>query len=184
MSPNQSEHREVALKLLLGRSLALRDGALPWSAEEDWTLIERERALWVLLSEEERASEQAWLAELWAQGKKSRVFEIEVEGKPEEVQIVNDAFGLPRADYRPSAKGAPPSQRSEPVQWLWSMGFQVVLEESDKHLLLVQTPKNRVVPEADRLVGLLKRHKRGYVSVLACYDPSVKAAWLEVKGLV
>ena len=96
----RDEHREIALKLLQGRTAALPPpvgaGVLPWTMGEDWALIERERALWALLSEAERAEEQGWLAELWAAR----------EGSPERLGIVDGAFGLPRADYRPPSRGS------------------------------------------------------------------------------
>lgn len=189
LSAKQNEHREVALKLLIGRSIALRDGNLPWSVEDDWALIELERRLWAELDELEQADEQTWLTWLWEAGKPGgriqaadgspagRVFETEDHGV---VEIVDEAFGLPRADYRPSSRGRPEGGVAE---WLWGLGFQVVAE-LEPGVLLLQTPKNRVVPEVDRLAGLLKKSGRGEgVGLLACYDPVAGRAWIEVKGL-
>lgn len=68
------------------------------------------------------------------------------------------------------------------MDWLWGLGFQVVAELEG--VLLLQTPKNRVVPEVDRLAGLLKKSGRlEGVELLACYDPIAGRAWIEVKGL-
>lgn len=178
------EHHDVALRLLIGRTLAHKEGALPWPLTEDWALIDRERALWALLSEGERQAEQGWLESLWrASASPGSLREVPLPpdlGREEKTLILADeAFGLPRVDFRPASRGGTDSGVSA---LLWSMGFQVVAEEEG--VLLVQTPKNRVVPESERLLQLLRRQERAEgVSILACYDPVHSKAWLEIKGL-
>lgn len=181
-------HHDLAVMLLVGRSLS---GGIPWTLEEDQRLIDRERALWELLSPDEQQWEQQFLAGLWRTPAADRTIPVNPEwgewttGVPEMVVILNEAFGMPHKAYRPDPKG--PVGDGPWAKWLWKMGFQVVAEEGGRFTISI--PATRVLQEADRLVTLFRRDYPGLfvnpwgdpdggVQVLSSYDPIQKRTYM------
>ena len=194
MSP-RDEHHDLALMLLAGRSLP--DG-LPWSYDEDRMFITRERALWALLDEKERAQEQAFLVALWAEENRRVTFNPkwgEWAKGLKNITVPDEAFGIPRHDFRPYPKGPPVEDFDgyiKVVQWLWNRGFQVV-DKTPEGWLSIVVPSHRGTNEADRLVGLLAKFFPHLipqplgsalgVQIRSVYDPVSGRVFIEVAGL-
>jgi len=184
---NQHQHRDLALKLLVGRSLL---GGLPWTLKEDVDLIRLERTLWDQLSENERLQEQTFLVSLWAKKGSDRVVAVNPDWGPwaakidKELSIPDSAFGPSKQQFRPAQKGA-----FQGVQWLWEHGFQVTEITGDTILLSIDA--QRVVPEAERLMRLVLARGntvRPYgiglgAWVRSSYDPVSGQAQIELTGI-
>ena len=189
------EHHQLALKLLVGRSLS---AGLPWDLEADRAMIERERELWGRLTLEEREMEQVFLQGAWREG---LTVVVDPAWGPwtEElcaVKILDHAFGLPRQSYRPWPKGPGvevPGDLQNTVQWLWTKGFQVIDVGADRVSLII--PTHRYIQEGDRLLALLlaaqinvvplgqQDRPEGAVMLQSSYDPVTRVTVLEVLGL-
>ena len=202
---HKNKHRNVALRLLVGRSL---EGGIPWSPDEDQALIAHERALWEALTPEEQEKEQVHLQKLWDDPSIRDVFPDPTWGhwvKDHPVVTISDeAFGLPREHFRPDPMGlldqglVPPSMVVT-VKWLWSRGFQVVSASTGADdrfpccALVVSSV--RMVAEADRLRGVLATagievspldapcSKPPVVYIRAIYDPAFGKARLDLLGV-
>ena len=190
-----AEHHDLALRLLVGRSLP--DG-LPWTVDEDRLHIARERALWAELTEAEQGEEQSYLLTLW-RGPDRHVQINPVWGKWAEkggsVEVTNEAFGLPRQDFRPFPKGYPVDGHpgyARVVEWLWGRGFQVV-DISPSGWLVMPISERRILNEANRLRGLLTGafphisvQPLGLalgIQIRGVYDPVGNRSFLEMFGL-
>jgi len=190
------EHRDLALKLLVARSLP---SGLPWSVDEDTKYIARERVLWAALSDTEKEQEQKWLQEFWAEEKPRMYCPDPCWGdwasKIEVIEILDEAFGSPSDAFRPYQKGplgpdvAPNHHKL--CDWLWTRGFHAV-SASDPLTLII--PPHRVNQEADRLLALLARNfpkldirpfgdRGGPVQLRSTYDPVMGTAFIELHGL-
>lgn len=192
-------HHDVAIMLLVGRSLPQ---GIPWTLEQDQQNIDRERALWELLSPEEQLWEQQFLAGLWRTPLEQRILRVNPEWGdwtsevPSQVTILPEAFGMPHKAYRPDPRGR---QGEGPwADWLWKMGFQVVHQETVADLdskayqyneFTLSIPATRVLQEADRLVVLLHRDfpdlatrpfrdAEGCLQILSSYDPIQKRTYM------
>jgi len=185
------EHRDLALKILVGHSLPV----CPWSLDEDMRLVEQERILWASLTDEERALEQEALMALWISRKAQRRVKVNpawgtwTEGLGE-VQIPNAAFGIPSNDFRPHGKGAPPSDDPN-AKWFYEHGYRVADINNGLYTLIVP-PIPRLLPETDRLLGLIARKNPGRIKpwgwndgiqMRGTYDPVNGLAVIEVRGL-
>ena len=168
-------HRDLALRLLIGRTMAVSGRGLPWSLEEDRRLIEEERSLWGRMTEGERSEEQAWLSALWSSGPTGRRVLVPVDLGGGEIEIVDGAFGPPRVDHRPGGSGVGAFEAQ-----LRSWGFRVIGREGGVWILDVGDAK-RLVAESKRLVRLSGGRAAG--EVLGCYDPGSGRAWIEVSML-
>jgi len=189
-----AEHHDLALMLLAGRSLP---EGLPWSYDEDRRLVLRERALWAVLTTEEQAKEQRFLASLWRE--KNRSIKVNPKWgdwakKHPTVPVKDDAFGRPKDDFRPYPKGPPVEDYPgyvKVIQWLWDRGFHVVAVTPDGWIAIA-VPSHRGFGEADRLMGLLLRcfphivlQPLGLalgVQVRSVYDPVSGRIFVEVFG--
>lgn len=184
-------HHDLAAMLLVGRSLPQ---GIPWTLVEDQQFIDRERALWELLSPNEKQWEQQFLAELWQFPIERRLLPINPEwgewasALPEKINILPEAFGMPHKAYRPDPKG--PYGEGKWASWLWKMGFQVV--HQDHHEFTLVIPATRVLQEADRLTTLLQRDfpdmqmnpwgdVKGETQILSSYDPIQKRTYLKIR---
>ena len=188
MQTKQQQHHDLALKILVGRSLP----QLPWTLAEDQELLAQERVLWSVLTEEEHAQEQETLMTLWGSRRAVRTVPVNpawgtwAEGLTE-VVIPNSAFGIPSNDLRPYAKGNPLDEDPKAV-WLYKRGFQVVDANGNQYTLLTTIPRGQA--EADRLLGFLARRNpdsvhpwgssRGGVQMRSTYDPVAGSALLEL----
>ena len=185
------EHHDLALQILVGRSLP----RIPWTMEEDQALLSQERILWASLTDEERAQEQEALVTLWESRRAVRTVQVNPEwGEWTEgltgVQIPNSAFGIPSNDLRPYDKGVPIDENPN-AKWLFDHGFQVVDFTDGVYTMMVTNP--RLIPEADRLLGLLARKYpgriqpwgsyRGGIQIRGAYDPVAGLAVLELVGI-
>jgi len=191
-----SEHHDVALMLLVGRSLP--DG-MPWSMDQDRAIIAQERLLWASLTEEERAQEQRFMADLWGRRGANRKVPVNpswglwTQGLPSDMPVPDSAFGVPQQGFRPASKGVDdaPAHLVWVYKWLWSVGFQPVHADAKGFSLTI--PVHRLVQEAERLTTLLVRTfpklsiqpfgSDGGVQIRSVYDPISGQASLEVVGL-
>jgi len=192
------EHHDLALKLLVGRSLP---GGLPWSMDEDRKLVIRERVLWAQLSKEEQLQEQTALNALWHGDRLisvNRRWGSWVKSVDAEFKVEDRAFGVPSQGYRPYPRGVPPGEYpglEKILAWLWERGFQVIDIRADDELVLV-VPQHRVAQEADRLLGLLGKLDpqrewlpydeagvSGHLRLLSTYDPVGGVGLMRVKGV-
>jgi len=193
------EHHDLALMLLVGRSLPT---GLPWDMDEDQELVARERVLWLALTEDERAQEQQFLSSLWGCRERDR----RVKASPAwgswaeglgEVKIPDAAFGLQVHSFRPSSKGVAGLVEEYPeleeiLQWLWDGGFQPVDVVGSDLLLVI--PPHRIVKEAERLMGRLAdrwpgirflvagRSDQPGVRIIASYCPVSGQAFIVLRG--
>lgn len=189
---NATQHHNLAMMILIGRSLP---NGIPWTAEEDKTLIAKERLLWARMTPEEQAESQAQLAAFWDKRGAVRYLTVDSAwGKwavklPSQVLIPDSAFGMPSSGFRPWVKG--PWDKSEPMQWLWLRGFQVV--DVQKHLVTMVIPPHRCMHEADRLMKMLTLRgvklapweadgspPIGRTAIRTGYDPLTGSAMLEM----
>jgi len=193
------EHRDVALMLLVARSLS----DLPWSVDEDSKVIAHERVLWAALSDTEKEQEQKWLQDFWAQEKPRRAEVSPAWGdwaeKLSVVEILDEAFGPPADAFRPYQKG--PLTKDEAhhhhliCDWLWTRGFHAISAPVMAHdPLTLIIPSHRVNQEADRLLTLLARNFPKLtilpfgtwdtsVQMRSSYDPVTGTAFIEIRGL-
>jgi hypothetical protein len=199
MTPQQA-HRDLALKILVGRALALTKG-LPWTLDEDREMIIRERTLWAALSPEAQNEEQAELARLWGRRGSERKVTINphwgewARALGSEATIPDAAFGLPTSGFRPHSRGVDVMMREHPqlegvLSLLWQSGFQPAAVTNDTVLLPI--PAHRIVQESERLVGMLGRNfptmmlqpfgTGSGVQVQGTYDPATGQASLSVHG--
>ncbi len=195
-------HHDVAIMLLVGRSLPQ---GIPWTLEQDQQNIDRERALWELLSPEEQLWEQQFLAGLWRTPLEQRILQVNPEWGdwtsevPNQVTILPEAFGMPHKAYRPDPRG--PQGEGAWASWLWKMGFQVVQQSVVSDLdsrasrydeFTLSIPATRVLQEADRLVTLLQRDfpaselrpwgdADGGFQAKSSYDPIQKRTYLSFR---
>jgi hypothetical protein len=184
-----TEHHNLSLKILVGRSLP----QLPWSLDEDQELISQERVLWAALTDEERAQEQETLVVLWGSRKAVRIVHADpswgmwAEGLGE-VKIPDTAFGIPSNDLRPYSKGKP-LEKDSTALWLYERGYQVVDFTDEVYTILVS--HLRANPEAERLMSLLARKNpglihpwgsyRGGIQLRATFDPVTGRSQIELK---
>jgi len=187
------EHRDLALKLLVGRSLK---SGLPWSQEDDDLLIALERRLWVALTPEEQAQEQEWLQKLWGRrgGGSQRKMPIDplwgdwAATAGDYVVIPDSAFGMPREAMRPWGKGVEDLIKQHPekeplLRWLWSQGFQPTMFHDGVITLVI--PAHRVVQETERLLGMLNLQQffdAGGFHLEAHYNPLMGMATITLVG--
>lgn len=183
-------HREVALKLLAGRSVV---GGLPWSREEDLALVGRERVLWLAMTDEEREADSAWLRGLWGGRGVARAVDVDpswgawtakVAGG--RLVIPDSAFEWSGGEFRPWTAG-PWGDGGVPWGWLWVRGFQVVAVDGAGDVATLACPPHRIVQESERLVAVLA--KSGVVLELGgplwctgAYDPVTGRATLTLGG--
>jgi len=191
------EHHAISIMLLVGRSLST---GMPWTMAEDRAYIAQERLLWASLSEEERQAEQDFMAALWGARGLERKISIDsawgvwTEKIGPELMIPDSAFGLPKQDFRPLARGVPedaPERFRKVFQWLWNVGFQPVDADAKGFSLVI--PVNRLIQEAERLTALLVKinpripikpfGSTDGVQIRSVYDPISGQAMLEVVGL-
>ena len=198
-----AQHHDLALKLLVGRSLP---HGLPWSVDEDKELIIEERLLWARMSPEEQEAEQASLSALW--GKRGATRTVSVSHSwgpwttklPPTVSVPDAAFGLPTMGYVPWSKGPYtqcPDNLMPVMQWLWLRGYQVVdssLSEGS-HGNTIVIPLHRGMHEADRLMGLIaglkgmdgkigtQQDSSGKVTIRSVYDPVAGTATIELANV-
>lgn len=193
------EHHDLALMLLVGRSLT---GGLPWDMTQDQEHIGRERVLWLSLTESERTQEQQFLASLWGCRERDRrvianpAWGDWAEGLGE-VLIPDSAFGLQVHNFRPSSKGVEGLVEEFPecetiFRWLWEGGFQPVDVVGSDLLLVI--PPHRIVKEAERLMGrvadrwpqhrLLVAGRSDLIGIriLASYCPVSGQAFIVLRG--
>jgi len=195
----QEQHHDLALMLLVGRSLP---NGLPWPPEQDQTLIAQERLLWLQLTDEEREQEQRSLAELWRhKGARRTVLVNRLWGawaeNLTEVPIPDSAFGISETDLRPPVRGIQILSQEHPafhplLVWLWDRGFHPVAL-SDGVITLV-IPPHRIVQESERLVGVLLRDwpsvpvrtpaSGASLTVKGAYDPVTGRATISLAGLL
>jgi len=192
-----AEHHSIFLKLLAGRSLP---NGLPWTLDEDRQIIAEERVLWASLTEEERRSEQEFMATLWGRRGLDRKIAVDLAWGPwavmvgPEIAIPDSAFGVPSQDFRPAQKGVPdnaPPNMVKALMWIWAMGFQPV--EATSGCIVVEIPVGRLVQEAERLTALIVRRWPSIsvrpfgspegVQVRSSWDPVAGRASIEVVGL-
>jgi hypothetical protein len=194
----QEQHHDLALKLLVGRSLST---GLPWSVEEDRSLILQERILWGSLTPEQQQQEQQFLASFWkGKGAKriapvNRDWGIWTKKLPDQIEIPDSAFGLAHHSFRPWLKGS--WAETDPalatfLQWLWDRGFQVVYCDQTTITLII--PAHRLIQESERLMSLLGKtygleqlepwggpdHK---LQIRSIYDPVSGQALMEISSL-
>ena len=174
------EHRDVALKLLVGRSLK---SGLPWSLEDDDLFIALERRLWVALTPEEQTQEQEWLQKLWGKrgGGPQRKMPVDptwggwTATAGDYVVIPDSAFGMTREALRPWGKGVEDLIRQHPereqlLRWLWTSGYQPTLLQAEVLTLVI--PTHRIVQESERLLGMLATQEWGKgLQLEAHYNP-------------
>ena len=194
-------HHDLALKILVGRALALKSG-LPWSLDEDQKFIVTERALWHALSDADKAAEQGSLASLWQERGAVRTIVPDARWGAwtaglGPVEIPDAAFGHPAESFRPHGKGIGVLTHENPalsktLNLLWTSGFQ---PSSVKNGIIVfPIPAHRVVAEAERLVGMLARNwpdirlvpfgtETEGVKVQAIFDPATGQAALHLTGV-
>jgi len=176
------------MMILVGRSLP---NGIPWTLEEDKELIIRERLLWAQMTTEEQTESQEYLAELW--NKRGAVRNVTVEsswGKwamklPSEIVVPDSAFGMASAGFRPWVRG--PWDATEPMQWLWLRGFQVVDVSINSITMVI--PPHRTVQESERLMRMLvlrgvelgpNGRESNKTSIKSSYDPLTGVATLEL----
>lgn len=195
MRQEVAEHSDLALKLLVGRSLK---GGLPWTIEEDDQLIAQERLLWAALTPEEQKYEQQWLHSLW--GRRGGGLWRNVPLNPswgswvaslgDSVLIPDAAFGMPVEELRPWGKGVVDLIRRHPdkkdfLTWLWQRGYQPTLLTPGVLTLVI--PSHRVIQETERLLGLLlnQRPELDPVSIQleAHYNPITGMATITLGGV-
>lgn len=193
------QHHDLSLMLLVGRALPT---GLPWTPEEDQTLVARERLLWVQLTEEERKQEQTTLASLWGKRGAHRTISARpswgswVEGLGE-VVIPDVAFGMAESQLRPLVRGIQILTQEHPelaalLEWLWLRGFYPV--ECTDGVLMLLVPPQRIVQESERLVGVLLRDwptvpvksptTGATLTVKGSYDPVTGKAAILLSGIV
>lgn len=162
------KHRDLALRLLVLRTLALRaEGGLDPEAEQ--ALVIQERVLWAGLTSEEQVEEQDYLAELWKTKPEKRWVKVPSKwGMPEvgaKVLIPNQAFGVAEHGHRPgtwdACLGDPIAVGCEKVvKWLQGKGFLVIdVTDADAEHggILLRLPSHRVSQESDRFLVLLSK---------------------------
>jgi len=194
----QTQHRDVAWMILVGRALALAGKGLPWSFDDDAAIILRERLLWARLTPAEQALEQEALAQFWGRRGLLRTVVVNPEwGAWTEglslVTIPDAAFGS--QDFRPSGRGIEVLAKEYPkfvpaFLWLWRHGFQPISLVGDTVQLSI--PSHRIVQETERLVGALaganlevlpvNRLSAKGVRIQGHYDPATGQATLSVFG--
>ena len=188
----QRRHRSVALKILVCRSVGI--GTLA----DDASAVALERVLWAKMGETEQVVEQAWLAsEVWMNRGALRTIEVATEwdlgerwvGKT--VTIVDSAFGLSVAGYRPWSKG--PYGPGVEWAWLWVRGYQVIAAGADSQgwaTMVVLNP-SRLIAESERLMGLLAKAGieagqfgggYGQIEIRGEYDPVQGVATMRLVG--
>lgn len=198
MASLQEQHRDLALALLVARSLA---SGLPWSLDEDRSLIARERILWAGLSDLERQDEQTFLAQLWDKRGATRLVAPNPSWGPwaaslgeSPVNVPDEAFGPPQTAYRPSEKGIEALASEHPevaplLGQLWLWGFHTIKVTSTE--LILSIPAHRVMQETERLVGMLTRSNRAAadlflsqprLEIVGAYDHVSGRAWITVSN--
>lgn len=193
----QEQHRDLAMMLLVARSL---DSGLPWTSDEDQTLVARERLLWLQLTDAEKKKEQAFLTALW--GSRGATRKIDVNPQWGEwakslgtVEIPDSAFGVRQTQLRPVVRGVHVLIQENPelaklLDWLWRRGFHPIEYESETLTLLI--PAHRIVQETERLVGILirdwpsvpKAPIASSIKINGAYDPVTGKATISLSGLI
>lgn len=195
---NLKRHHDLALQILVGRALALKQG-LPWTPEEDRDLIIRERFLWASLTPEEQAEEQQFLAKFWGGRGRRRVIKADPAwgswAHGQDIEIPDEAFGLPAEHYRPFGKGVAILADEHPklkplLTWLWRAGFQPAVIREDT--VACPIPVSRIVPETERLAGVIARTfpavrltdgvVGGGIRIQAVYDAATGQAVIHLEG--
>lgn len=200
---SQEQHHDLALMLLVGRSLP---SGLPWPLNEDQAHILLERVLWTSLTPEQQQTEQQFLAEFWkAKGAKREIktnpsWGLWTSKLPATISIPDQAFGLSDQGFRPWLKGSwanVPAHKelAYGLQWLWSRGFQVAGIDlgGQRSSVILVIPVTRLIQESERLMNLIGTDfgtdvlgpwgAEGRVWIRSLYDPISGQASIEVEGL-